>query len=342
MLQTPSLSAGSRTPTMTALATAGSGTMLRDALRAGRDTICGQCQEAAADLHCRECEERFCGPCSASVHQRGRLREHTLLPLRGGASEGADVSGGGPGGAERAGGGGARERIQSPLFGAREVYCPLHPEDPLQFFCLQCECECICAECAVHGDHRGHDVLNIRHAYKNMAGRIADAMSSAQVRAEEQKKGLQLADSQRQEVEGVIARGKQSIQDAFERMRVMLAQKEAQLLQDAEQVERSAIATLQGKVYAAEGHVRTLQEAEASMKKLEIRSDEVKALNSYANIRSRVLNVLAPIDGLDNTIERELEELKSRVQSTLEMQVTEVATLSNRVADIRRADASAH
>lgn len=167
-------------------------------------------------------------------------------------------------------------------------------------------------------------------------------MNSAQGRAEEQKKALQLADSQRQEVEDVIARGKQSIQDAFERMRVTLAQKEAQLLQDAEQVERSASVTLQTKADVAQGHVRTLQEAEVSLKKLEIHGDEVKALNSYASIRSRVLNVLAPIDGLDNTIERELEEIKSRVQSTLEMQVTEVATLSNRVADIRRADASAH
>merc|ERR1712194_255243 len=209
-------------------------------------------------------------------------------------------------------------------------------------FCLQCECECICAECAVHGDHRGHDVLNVRHAYKNLAGRIADAMMSAQVRAEEQNNALQLAESQRQEVEAVIARGKQSIQEAFERMRVTLAQKEARLLQDAEQIERSASEALQAKAFAADGHVRTLQDAQASLRKLDMRGDEVKALNSYASIRSKVLNVLAPIDGLDNTFEREIEEVKSRVQSGLEMQVTEVGALSNRVADIRRADASLH
>ena len=70
---------------------------------------CCNVQEAAADLSCQECQERFCRPCSASVHRRGRLREHTLLPCRGGASEGGDVSGGGPSGAERADGEGRRK-----------------------------------------------------------------------------------------------------------------------------------------------------------------------------------------------------------------------------------------
>jgi len=194
----------------------------------------------------------------------------------------------------------------------------------------------------VHGAHRGHDVLNVRHAYKNMSGRIAEALSKAHARTEEQQKALQLADSQRQEVEQVISKGKQSIQEAFEKMRTTLGQKEVRLLLDAEQTERSASEVLQAKTRAAEGHVRTLQEAQVALRKLDTRGDEVKVLNSYAKIRSQVLTVLGPMDGLDDSIERELEELKSQVQSVLDMQVDEVAALSARVADIRRADASSH
>ena len=53
-----------------------------DTLRPPREEICGQCQESVASLHCRECREHFCSTCSANIHQRGRLREHTLLPLQ--------------------------------------------------------------------------------------------------------------------------------------------------------------------------------------------------------------------------------------------------------------------
>lgn len=228
-----------------------------------------------------------------------------------------------------------------PFLSERTMYCPLHPEDPLQFFCLQCQTECICAECAVHGAHRGHDVLNVRHAYKNMAGRITEAMSKAQARVEEHQQATQLANSQRQEVDVVITKGKRAIQDAFEKMRTSLGQKEAQLLLAADQCERSASEALQAKSLRAEGHVRTLQEAQISLKKLDTRGEEVKVLNAYANIRSKVLDVLEPMDGLDCSIEHELEELKSQVQSVLDAQVAEVSALNARVADIRRADASA-
>lgn len=315
-------------------------TLAQQDARGSREDLCGQCQEAPAELHCRECRERFCRACSANLHQRGRLREHTQVPLNGGGSLAGGLGLDNVGAAaERMG---AVERSKSPLFGGREVYCPLHPEDHLQFFCLTCESECICAECAVHGEHRGHDVLNVRHAYKNMSTRIADALSKAQARTDDQQKALQLANSQRQEVELVIEKGKQAIQEAFEKMRTSLGQKEAQLLRDAEQTERLASEQLQNKTLAAEGHVRTLQEAQTALRKLETRGDEVKALNSYARVRSKVLTVLGPMDGLDHSIERELEELKSQVQGVLDSQVAEVSVLSSRVADIRRADASTH
>merc|ERR1712072_1346316 len=124
-------------------------------------------------------------------------------------------------------------------------------------------------------------------------------------------------------------------------MRNTLAQKEVQLLRDADETERSATEQLQTKTRTADGHVLTLQECQAQLRKLETRGDEVRALNSYARIRSKVLTVLGPMDGIDHSIQMELEDLKQKVQSVLDIQVAEVAALSSRVADIRRAEAAA-
>merc|ERR1719240_2554665 len=60
----------------------------------------------------------------------------------------------------------------------RFIPCPTHPSEPIQFFCLECETECICAECVVHGEHKGHDVLNVKRAYKNLCGKV-DTLSNA-------------------------------------------------------------------------------------------------------------------------------------------------------------------
>lgn len=328
VLPTPAVVAA---PTMGALAR---DALARDSLRLSSQPACGQCQESLAELNCRECGENLCAPCSANLHRRGRLREHTLVPLRGGAV--TDPPGG-------------TDRCKLPLFGnrdrddrCREVMCPLHPEDCLQFFCLDCECECICAECAVHGEHRGHDVLNVRHAYKNMASRITDALSKAQARTQDQQKVLQVANAQQREVEMVIQQGREAIQDAFDRMRTVLGQKEVQLLRDAEEIERRACEQLQGRTLTAEGHVCTLQESQSALSSLDTRGDEVRVLNSYAKIRSKVMNILGPMDGIDHGIDTKVEDLKSKVQNSLDMQVASVASLSGRIADIRRADTSNH
>mmetsp|Transcript_118984 Transcript_118984/g.210328 ORF Transcript_118984/g.210328 Transcript_118984/m.210328 type:complete len:558 (+) Transcript_118984:59-1732(+) len=344
---------------------------------------CGQCQAALAEIECWECGERFCARCSAFIHKRGRLKEHTLMPFnekrsprvlaRGPRLDGTSAAGelhDGPSATpslpssgrlldasqlaspsqasaaatmpagldadDIADENGSSQRALSPIFGGRMHCCPVHPEDPLQFFCLTCENqECICAECAVHGAHRGHDVLNVRHAHKQLSAEIVNVLNASQVRQEEHSREMQRATAARSEVDLVIAKGKRAIQEMFEKMRASLSRKEAELLQASDQVERLATAALARRTAAAEGHVRALQQAQAVLRRLDNRGDEVKVLNTYASARGKVVRVLSPLEGLDGDVEQELEDLKMKVQQSLELQVSEVATLGNHVSEIR-------
>lgn len=307
--------------------------------------LCGQCQEVIAEFACQECRERFCRKCCDQVHQRGRLKEHTRVPiLRDGMMQSGSLL---DNSLSEIANPAARQRDLSPFLGGRVVYCKEHPEDPLQFFCLQCEreknySECICAECALHGAHKGHDVVSVRKAYQDpeLRRRMQEALQRAQGIMEERERANEIANSERAEVEAVISQGKREIQDAFEKMRQSLSKKEAQLLLAADQTERRANSKLRAKTKAAEEHVRTLQEAQAALRKLDARGEEVKVLNAYAIIRAKVLSVLRPMEGLDVGVEQDLEELKAEVQADLDQQVRAVAALSSRVADIRSADAS--
>ena len=51
--------------------------------------------------------------------------------------------------------------------------CPAHPEEPLAYFCLDCECKCICAECVIHGLHKGHEVLSVKKAYPLLQSKVS-------------------------------------------------------------------------------------------------------------------------------------------------------------------------
>merc|ERR1712107_724513 len=92
-------------------------------------------------------------------------------------------------------------------------------EEPLQFFCLQCEEECLCAECALHGDHQGHEVENIRSAVHHVPEKAQELISAVRSRLEELN-GLEgQLQAAKQEVMDVTQRGKLKISDSFALLR---------------------------------------------------------------------------------------------------------------------------
>merc|ERR1712217_524139 len=87
----------------------------------------------------------------------------------------------------------------------RFLCCPAHPEEPLQYFCLRCQTECICAECVLNGSHRGHDVLNVREAMRGLPERVVALASSVRERAEEFAKLAERAGEGRRDITEIIA-----------------------------------------------------------------------------------------------------------------------------------------
>ena len=73
---------------------------------------------------------------------------------------------------------------QSCLFGVSSM-CASHPDQPLQYFCLDCETKCICAECVIHGIHKGHEVLAIKKAYPLLQSKISSLSVELRDRAAE-------------------------------------------------------------------------------------------------------------------------------------------------------------
>lgn len=64
------------------------------------------------------------------------------------------------------------------------IACEEHPNEPVRFFCRTCEGKCICAECAVSGQHQGHHVTNADAAWQETLSKIDGEYSPSIERAE--------------------------------------------------------------------------------------------------------------------------------------------------------------
>mmetsp|Transcript_75398 Transcript_75398/g.140650 ORF Transcript_75398/g.140650 Transcript_75398/m.140650 type:complete len:446 (+) Transcript_75398:114-1451(+) len=291
--------------------------------------MCGQCQAAAATIRCQECGEQFCNQCSDSIHARGRMATHSLFALSGERVLKATTT------SELAPVVGTPPRITSltprtatsvlPVYSARSPCstspcsagphslvpgarqqpwpCPNHPEEPIQFFCMDCY-ECICAECAVHGTHTGHDVLNVNKAHQQLTGKISEVMSTSQARLDEIAGDAQTLERLRQEISITMTHGRRKVQEVLEHLNAILARKEGEVLAASQSWEKRTDEVLEKVTAPARERAQELQEVQGLFRQCssEVGGNElegIKSLNVYATARERAEPLMLSMNGLE-------------------------------------------
>ena len=113
---------------------------------------------------------------------------------------------------------------------AREL-CRDHPDEEVYYFCFTCECECICAECAVHGDHRGHEVQTIKKAALSLRAKVEDLALLLDSRLDSLTLIEQKVEVKKKDLEEQSLGLKQQVSRAFEELRQRLDKKEREVLE---------------------------------------------------------------------------------------------------------------
>lgn len=169
--------------------------------------------------------------------------------------------------------------------------CPYHPEEQAEFFCANCECFCICAECVVQksGQHHGHEVMRVQHAHDKLRARAGVLLDEAVRLEDEFSLVVDRVMWKRKDIERAAARGRASVRSAFERVRAQLNDRETELLESLDTYESTSF----GKLDQGNGDVvRRLDELRALQDNLRLRcrngQDPVEALNTYATAKKTI------------------------------------------------------
>merc|ERR1712232_1060261 len=163
--------------------------------------------------------------------------------------------------------------------------CPEHPEEPATYFCATCECACICAECIVHGVHRGHDVLRVGKAHEALRARAGTLLDEALALEDEFAVVTDKLTWRRKEIERAAARGRASVRSAFARVRAQLADRETELLDSLDTYERDTLQRLEKGTADHDYRLGELSKLQESLRSRCRSGDAVEALNAYANAK---------------------------------------------------------
>lgn len=305
--------------------------------------FCGQCEDKSADLLCEQCDELFCRGCAAAIHRRGQMARHNLRPhilakeTQGSMANGiGNAKGGAYGGVSELGDVSPMGNFIGPghpdpvPFVRKFLRCPAHPEEPLQFFCLTCESECICAECALHGEHRQHDVLNLREACRRLPEKAAELLASARLRAEELTGIGERVKLDRRSLSEIVAQSKKQLRSLFEQVRLGLLAEERALLQEVQQCAAEVTDILQAEELVPETHIHA---AHAALQKHHSAGDAVMALNAYVSLKK---HLSVPPPAFDAGLG--VADLKQQLQRGFDSRVAGLTRFAENIEQLPKAE----
>ncbi|XP_077994773.1 E3 ubiquitin-protein ligase TRIM33-like [Glandiceps talaboti] len=122
---------------------------------------CEACQQSESVKHCVECNVGICSHCVLSHSRFPLTRSHTLITLEEYAAAKSDDP----------------ASVQPP------VYCTLHPDYKVEFYCDKCD-SAICLKCTAL-NHRGHDYRCVKEAAKQYIEHLSVMVDKVKVKETE-------------------------------------------------------------------------------------------------------------------------------------------------------------
>eukprot|EP01067_Filipodium_phascolosomae_P002915 Filipodium_phascolosomae@DN251_c0_g1_i2.p1 len=203
------------------------------------------------------------------------------------------------------------------------IPCKTHCDEPVAYFCLQCECECICAECVIHGDHRNHDVQKIRRAYPLIKSKVEDFIFSVNGRIEELTLAEQRIESHRRELQATVSSAKQQMAKSFEEVRQRLASKEKELMANVDIFLRDGESEIDNRTKTNKQKMAELQGSAEKIRRHLSAGDDLSAqvmlLNFYAEARGLLNQSL-----LESANANQAEQFPSLMQRKVALDVDSV------------------
>lgn len=172
------------------------------------------------------------------------------------------------------------------------VNCREHNEEPLSYYCLECNGVCICAECAIRGKHMGHDVQTITKSYPRIRRKVEEVVDVLKTNDLRVKNIISQLNAYENKCQENAEQLKEDLHAAFETTHAMLRQREQEFISKTNRDVETIRAQLQGSIEEAQQKRRAVQDAIAVVADNLENDDEIGLLNYYGTQKDSLHDVL--------------------------------------------------
>jgi hypothetical protein len=170
---------------------------------------------------------------------------------------------------------------------SRREICKDHGEE-VSYYCLDCQCRCICTECVVHGVHKTHEVLNVKRAYPHVFEKTEDLLQTVHHKIGEINNVQFSLDNKKRELCDNTNSLKNQLANIFEDIRAKLQKKEKEIFEKAELFLQEHLQELNTYSRVLQSRVLSLNKLVDGINSHMTRNDEVSLLNFYSENKDRI------------------------------------------------------
>lgn len=171
--------------------------------RKARQRLCDSCQETPSTFYCLQCKGWLCNRCESLIHTNHLFAKHNRIP--------------------------ATEYVQP-------VLCRVHPDEPVTHLCATCQ-EMCCVDCLVGNIHPpgpDHVLQSVANGVGIVRTEISNALDALRQRSAELEEALDTLSGTSQDLEESVDVVRARTRECFERLRQVLNEREAELLENVE------------------------------------------------------------------------------------------------------------
>ena len=173
----------------------------------------------------------------------------------------------------------------------RKNICSDHGE-PISYLCLDCMTKCICSECIVHGEHRNHEVLNIKKAYPLIYGKVQDLYKNICDKIKELDNSKRNIEQKKNGIKALEQKCKSEIKNAFQIIRIRLNEKEKEIIEKTDSKLKENLNELNTYEHVIQSKIAGMNKIIDSLNAYMMRKDELNLINYYCDNKNKIITQL--------------------------------------------------
>lgn len=167
--------------------------------------------------------------------------------------------------------------------------CGIHSDETLSYFCFDCESQCICAECVIHGEHLGHEVMQIKKAYPIIKDKVEEMFFNVSNKIDEIELRAEKIETQKKDIIDQGNAAKQQVFISFEDLKNRIEKKEREIIGQIEKVMQDCLKETENYSRIILSKVKAMETISQSVKKVLASATPVDLLDFYAENKGKVL-----------------------------------------------------